>query len=74
MGVALLPAAALPVCQRGLDQALNRGWARLGRDLNSGWNWPATKKSFWGSSTVSTMRPSGLVPLMTMPAASTVSR
>ena len=47
---------------------LNRGCARLGRLLNSGWNCAPRWKSRPGSSTVSTRRPSGLVPEMTRPA------
>jgi PAS domain S-box-containing protein len=34
------------------------GAGRVGRDLNSGWNWLATNHGWSGSSTISTSRPS----------------
>src|SRR5437868_7930497 len=40
----------------------NRGCGRLGRDLNSGWNWQPTKYGCCGSSNISTSRPSGDTP------------
>ena len=46
----------------------NSGCGLFGRLLNSGWNCTPTKKSFPGTSTVSTMLPSGEVPLITSPA------
>src|SRR6516164_9481519 len=39
------------------------GAARVGRDLNSGWNWLATNHGWSGSSMISTSRPSWNVPL-----------
>ena len=49
-------------------KARNRGWARLGRDLNSGWNWTARNQGWFGSSTISTRVPSGDRPERTSPA------
>ena len=48
----------------------NRGWGLFGRLLNSGWYCTATKKECSGSSTVSTIRPSGEVPPMRSPCSS----
>ncbi len=52
----------------------NNCCGRFGRDLNSGWNWHATKNFFSGSSMISTKRSSGEVPENTSPAASIGSR
>ena len=38
------------------------GAGRVGRDLNSGWNWLATNQGWSGSSTISTSRPPGTSP------------
>ena len=43
------------------------GAGRVGRDLNSGWNWLATNHGWSGSSTISTSRPSWNVPETTRP-------
>src|SRR5581483_4094442 len=50
------------------------GAARVGLDLNSGWNWLATNHGWPGSSTISTSRPSWNVPLTTRPASTSRSR
>src|SRR5690606_1025923 len=52
----------------------NSGCARIGRPLNPGWNRQPTTYGCPGSSTFSTRRPSGLVPLSTKPAAVSASR
>jgi len=46
------------------------GSGRVGRELNSGWNWEATKNGWSGSSMISTRRSSGEVPLATRPSSS----
>ena len=50
------------------------GAGRVGRDLNSGWNWLATNHGWSGSSTISTSRPSSNVPQTTRPASTSCSR
>ena len=54
--------------------ARNSGCGRSGRLLNSGWNWLATNQGWSRSSTISTRRPSGDWPEMSMPADSSASR
>src|SRR5581483_7607245 len=51
-----------------------RDAARVGRDLNSGWNWLATNHGWSASSTISTSRPFWNVPLTTSPASIRRSR
>src|SRR5205823_7023374 len=50
------------------------GAGRVGRDLNSGWNWLATNQGCSGSSTISTSRPSSNVPQTTSPPSISCSR
>jgi len=50
------------------------GAGRVGRDLNSGWNWLATNHGCSGSSTISTSRPSWNVPETTRPCCTSWSR
>src|SRR5205807_8110454 len=50
------------------------GAGRVGRDLNSGWNWLATNQGWSGSSTISTSRPSYTVPETTSPASTSRGR
>ena len=47
---------------------------RLGREINSGWNWAAIKNGWPLISTISTKRPSGLRPEKVKPAAAKRSR
>jgi len=44
-----------------------RGWAWVGLDWNSGWNWTARNQGWSGASTISTNDPSGLRPVGTKP-------
>ena len=64
MGVGLLPAAALPVCQRGLDQALEQGMGPVGAGLELGMELARHKEVVLGQ----------LHSLYNAAAASTVSR
>ena len=53
-----------PRCRRAAAMnSRNRGWARVGFDLNSGWNWTARNQGWSVSSTISTIVPSGLMPV-----------
>ena len=55
-------------------KARNRGWGLVGRLLNSGWAWLATKKGWSGSSIISTRRSSGERPEITRPPSTRASR
>ncbi len=72
------PSALLPTAQRFCFAARinsrNSGWARLGRDFSSGWNWHAANQGCPGSSTTSTSRPSGDRPDRASPAFVSASR
>src|ERR671934_138051 len=50
------------------------GPGRVGRDLNSGWNWLATNQGWSASSMISTRRPSWNVPETTSPASTSWGR
>src|SRR6266511_3395196 len=50
------------------------GAGRVGRDLNSGWNWLATNQGWSGSSMISTSLPSWNVPETTSPASTSRGR
>ena len=54
--------------------ALINRCGRVGREINSGWNWQPTKNLFSGISTISTKRLSGETPEKTIPSASKISR
>src|SRR3989339_973044 len=56
-----------------LINSLNKGWGLLGLDLNSGWNWQPRYQGWSLSSTISTNSWSGEVPLITRPAATSLS-
>ena len=58
----------------GAHEVPEQGWGRVGRERNSGWNWPATNHGWSGSSIISTRRPSGEVPEKTSPASSSRRR
>ena len=55
-------------------KALIKRCGRVGREINSGWNWQPTKNLFSGISTISTKRLSGDTPEKTIPFASKISR
>ena len=48
----------------------NKGCGLSGLEVNSGWNWLAIKKGWFGISTISTSLPSGEVPEQISPASS----
>src|SRR4029077_15400116 len=61
-GAAISPpsAGSSPACVVAAPtNSRNSGSGRFGRELNSGWNWEATKKGGSGNSIISTRRPSG---------------
>ena len=70
----LNPRLSIPQGSHRLRLDFDVGFGALGRDLNSGWNWHATKYGCWGSSIISTSRPSGDSPDSTMPWRSRASR
>jgi hypothetical protein len=57
-------------CKVALIKSRNSGCGRVGLETNSGWNCDATNHGWSLSSTISTRRPSGLVPENTNPASS----
>src|SRR5262249_35925304 len=74
---AVAAGTACRVCARSRaapTNSRNSGAGRVGRDLNSGWNWLATNHGWSGSSTTSTSRPSWNVPDTTSPASTTCWR
>ena len=52
----------------------NNGCGRVGRDRSSGWNWPAMKNGWSGSSMISARRPFCELPLIVIPCSRRTSR